>query len=52
MGKLANLVIMIGALVVTYECGRETGARQMFFKYTEAMLELKAKEAEKSNGED
>ena len=44
MGKAVNVLVMVAALVVTYEFGREAGARKMFFTCMEAMAEQKMKE--------
>lgn len=44
MGKLINAIVLAAALGVAYEMGRERGAREMFFKYTEAVIEAKMKE--------
>ena len=44
MGKFANIVLMCIALGVAYEAGKEDGAREMFFKWTEAMLKVKGEE--------
>lgn len=39
-----NLAMMCLAIGIAYEAGKEKGARDMFFKWTEAYLELKEKE--------
>ena len=47
MGKVFNAIAFAIALGVAYEMGREKGARDMFFTYTEAVVEAKAKEVKK-----
>lgn len=49
MGRLSRTIAMIAALGIAYEMGREKGAKDMFIKFTVALLELKAKEAEKED---
>lgn len=39
MGKVFNAIALAVALGVAYEMGREKGARDMFFTYTEALVE-------------
>lgn len=47
MGKVFNAIALAIALGVAYEIGREKGARDMFFTYTEAVVEAKVKEVKK-----
>jgi len=44
MERMFKGLAMLVALGIAYEAGRERGAREMFFKWTEACLELKSKE--------
>lgn len=44
MERLFKGFAMLVALGIAYEAGRERGAREMFFKWTEAIIELKCKE--------
>jgi hypothetical protein len=44
MGRLVNAALIVAAIGIAYECGREKGARDMFFKWTEAVLTVKANE--------
>lgn len=41
MGKAANVIAMLIALGVAYELGKREGAREMFFTYTEAVVDAK-----------
>ena len=50
MGRLANAILMVAALGIAYEMGREKGAKDMFLKFTVSLIELKAKEADKEDG--
>lgn len=49
MGKVFNAIAFAIALGVAYEMGREKGARDMFFTYTEAVVNAKEKIKEAVN---
>lgn len=46
MGKAVNAALMVAAIVVAYEWGRENGAKKMFFTCMNAFYEMKVKETE------
>ena len=46
MEKIFKGLVTLVVLGIAYEVGRERGAREMFFKWTEAVIELKSKENE------